>query len=182
MSNHNHLYPSNDLTSVTLVSTAARPLLQAWLAEMERAAGSTGTGPSGARGQAREDRRRRRQCLTMITIESTVLGEGARKISIVLSVPNIVKHRLHARRRRKRTVIETDHRHVLEAAFRREPRPGSGELRRLGSCLGLDTAVVRVWFCNRCDCRRGGSVLSHATDGRRQKEKQKTPGDPQDLE
>ena len=54
-----------------------------------------------------------------------------------------------ARRRRKRTVIETDLRRVLEAAFRRDPRPSSGELRRLGSSLGLDTAVVRVWFCNR---------------------------------
>ena len=84
--------------------------------------------------------------MTMITTESTVLEGGAR---IVLSEHRQTPPTCLARRRRKRTVIETDLRRVLEAAFRREPRPSSGELRRLGSSLGLDTAVVRVWFCNR---------------------------------
>ena len=76
------------------------------------------------------------------------LEEGAR---IVLSEHRQTPPTCLDRRRRKRTVIETDLRRVLEAAFRQEPRPSSGELRRLGSSLGLDTAVVRVWFCNRYD-------------------------------
>ena len=59
---------------------------------------------------------------------------------------------------------------MLEAAFRRDPRPSSGELRRLGSSLGLDTAVVRVWFCNRydhCDGEEAFTVMLLMIGGRR---------------
>ena len=55
---------------------------------MERAAGSPGTGPGDARGQAREDRDRRRRCLTMITTKSTVLEEGAPSHCTVRTLSN----------------------------------------------------------------------------------------------
>ena len=56
---------------------------------------------------------------------------------------------------------------MLEAAFRREPRPSTGELRRLGSSLGLDTAVVRVWFCNRYHGEDVFTVMPLMIGGRR---------------
>ena len=90
---------SNDLTSnacspVTLVSTAARPLLQAWLAEMERAAGSPGTGTGDARAQAREDRDGQEAAM-FDDDHNREYSTRERCPHCILSILNIVKHRLH---------------------------------------------------------------------------------------
>ena len=54
-----------------------------------------------------------------------------------------------ARRRKKRTSIETSIRVSLEKAFLQNPKPTSEEITVLADGLMMEKEVVRVWFCNR---------------------------------
>ena len=54
-----------------------------------------------------------------------------------------------ARRRKKRTSIDTSVRVALEKAFLQHPKPSSEEIANLAEELNLEREVVRVWFCNR---------------------------------
>lgn len=54
-----------------------------------------------------------------------------------------------ARRRKKRTSIDTSIRVSLEKAFLQHPKPSSEEIANLAEDLNLEREVVRVWFCNR---------------------------------
>ncbi|CAC5421714.1 POU2F [Mytilus coruscus] len=54
-----------------------------------------------------------------------------------------------ARRRKKRTSIDTSVRVALEKAFIQHPKPSSEEIANLAEDLNLEREVVRVWFCNR---------------------------------
>lgn len=54
-----------------------------------------------------------------------------------------------ARRRKKRTSIDTSVRVSLEKAFLQHPKPSSEEIANLAEDLNLEREVVRVWFCNR---------------------------------
>ncbi len=54
-----------------------------------------------------------------------------------------------ARRRKKRTSIDTSIRVALEKAFLSNPKPTSEEISTLADSLMMEKEVVRVWFCNR---------------------------------
>lgn len=54
-----------------------------------------------------------------------------------------------ARRRKKRTSIETNVRIALEKAFLANSKPTSEEISLLAEQMGMEKEVVRVWFCNR---------------------------------
>ncbi|XP_055958717.1 POU domain, class 2, transcription factor 1 isoform X2 [Patella vulgata] len=54
-----------------------------------------------------------------------------------------------ARRRKKRTSIDTTIRVALEKGFLINPKPSSEEITQLADNLNMEKEVVRVWFCNR---------------------------------
>ncbi|ESO93731.1 hypothetical protein LOTGIDRAFT_58550, partial [Lottia gigantea] len=54
-----------------------------------------------------------------------------------------------ARRRKKRTSIDTTIRVALEKGFLANPKPLSEEITQLADSLNMEKEVVRVWFCNR---------------------------------
>ncbi|XP_052804248.1 POU domain, class 2, transcription factor 3L-like [Mya arenaria] len=54
-----------------------------------------------------------------------------------------------ARRRKKRTSIETTLRVTLEKAFLSNPKPTGEEIAGLAESLNMEKEVIRVWFCNR---------------------------------
>lgn len=54
-----------------------------------------------------------------------------------------------ARRRKKRTSIETNIRVALEKSFQQNPKPSSEEITSVADQLSMEKEVVRVWFCNR---------------------------------
>ncbi|XP_078326888.1 uncharacterized protein LOC111127122 isoform X2 [Crassostrea virginica] len=54
-----------------------------------------------------------------------------------------------ARRRKKRTSIETNIRVALEKSFQQNPKPSSEEITAVADSLNMEKEVVRVWFCNR---------------------------------
>ncbi|XP_056012376.1 POU domain protein 2-like isoform X2 [Ostrea edulis] len=54
-----------------------------------------------------------------------------------------------ARRRKKRTSIETNIRVALEKSFQQNPKPSSEEITGVADQLNMEKEVVRVWFCNR---------------------------------
>lgn len=54
-----------------------------------------------------------------------------------------------ARRRKKRTSIETNIRVALEKSFQQNPKPSSEEITSVADQLNMEKEVVRVWFCNR---------------------------------
>ena len=54
-----------------------------------------------------------------------------------------------ARRRKKRTSIETTLRVTLEKAFLSNPKPTGEEISGLAESLNMEKEVIRVWFCNR---------------------------------
>uniref|UniRef100_A0A8C9N9M1 POU domain protein n=1 Tax=Serinus canaria TaxID=9135 RepID=A0A8C9N9M1_SERCA len=66
-----------------------------------------------------------------------------------------------ARKRKRRTSIETNVKGTLESFFRKCVKPSPQEISQIAEDLNLDKDVVRVWFCNR-----------------RQKGKRGTPGTP----
>ena len=54
-----------------------------------------------------------------------------------------------ARRRKKRTSIETTIRVTLEKSFLNNPKPNGEEISMLADSLHMEKEVIRVWFCNR---------------------------------
>ncbi|KAM9521825.1 POU domain, class 5, transcription factor 3-like isoform 2-T2 [Guaruba guarouba] len=54
-----------------------------------------------------------------------------------------------ARKRKRRTSIETNVKGTLESFFRKCVKPSSQEISQIAEDLNLDKDVVRVWFCNR---------------------------------
>jgi len=52
-------------------------------------------------------------------------------------------------RRRRRTIIAGPERRSLEAYFAAESRPCGERLAQIADALGIDKAVVRVWYCNQ---------------------------------
>uniref|UniRef100_A0A3P8WYV8 POU domain protein n=1 Tax=Cynoglossus semilaevis TaxID=244447 RepID=A0A3P8WYV8_CYNSE len=54
-----------------------------------------------------------------------------------------------ARRRKKRTSIETNVRVALERAFMTNQKPTSEEILLIAEQLNMEKEVIRVWFCNR---------------------------------
>lgn len=54
-----------------------------------------------------------------------------------------------ARRRKKRTSMETNIRVALEKGFQQNPIPSSEEITSVADQLSIEKEVVRVWFCNR---------------------------------
>uniref|UniRef100_UPI00358EED81 pituitary-specific positive transcription factor 1-like n=1 Tax=Myxine glutinosa TaxID=7769 RepID=UPI00358EED81 len=52
-------------------------------------------------------------------------------------------------KRKRRTSISIQAKHILEATFLRQARPPPAHLQALALSLGLPHHVVRVWFCNR---------------------------------
>nr|AIX94465.1 Oct1/2/11 [Holothuria glaberrima] len=54
-----------------------------------------------------------------------------------------------ARRRKKRTSIETNIRVALEKSFLHNSKPSSEEIAMLADQLNMEKEVIRVWFCNR---------------------------------
>lgn len=54
-----------------------------------------------------------------------------------------------ARRRKKRTSIETNIRVALEKSFQQNPKSSSEEITSVADQLNMEKEVVRVWFCNR---------------------------------
>ncbi|XP_053408822.1 POU domain, class 2, transcription factor 1-like [Mercenaria mercenaria] len=54
-----------------------------------------------------------------------------------------------ARRRKKRTSIETTIRVTLEKSFLNNPKPNGEEISILAESLHMEKEVIRVWFCNR---------------------------------
>lgn len=54
-----------------------------------------------------------------------------------------------ARRRKKRTSIETTIRVTLEKSFLNNPKPNGEEITMLADSLNMEKEVIRVWFCNR---------------------------------
>nr|XP_034303537.1 LOW QUALITY PROTEIN: POU domain, class 2, transcription factor 1 [Crassostrea gigas] len=54
-----------------------------------------------------------------------------------------------ARRRKKRTSIETNIRVALEKSFQQNPKRSSEEITSVADQLSMEKEVVRVWFCNR---------------------------------
>ncbi|XP_036393313.1 POU domain, class 2, transcription factor 3-like [Megalops cyprinoides] len=54
-----------------------------------------------------------------------------------------------ARKRKKRTSIETNIRLTLEKRFIDNPKPSSEEIAVISEQLSMEKEVVRVWFCNR---------------------------------
>ncbi|XP_036450780.1 POU domain, class 2, transcription factor 2 [Colossoma macropomum] len=56
---------------------------------------------------------------------------------------------LPARRRKKRTSIETSVRVALERSFSSNQKPTSEEILLIAEQLNMEKEVIRVWFCNR---------------------------------
>uniref|UniRef100_A0A8D0H6H5 POU domain protein n=1 Tax=Sphenodon punctatus TaxID=8508 RepID=A0A8D0H6H5_SPHPU len=54
-----------------------------------------------------------------------------------------------ARKRKRRTSIETNVKGTLENVFRKCVKPSPQEISQIAEDLNLDKDVVRVWFCNR---------------------------------
>ncbi|KAL4229395.1 POU domain [Mactra antiquata] len=54
-----------------------------------------------------------------------------------------------ARRRKKRTSIETTIRVTLEKSFLNNPKPNGEDISILAESLNMEKEVIRVWFCNR---------------------------------
>lgn len=54
-----------------------------------------------------------------------------------------------ARRRKKRTSIETTIRVTLEKSFLNNPKPNGDDISVLADSLNMEKEVIRVWFCNR---------------------------------
>ena len=54
-----------------------------------------------------------------------------------------------ARRRKKRTSIDTAIRVTLEKSFLLNSKPSSDDISALADTLNMEKEVVRVWFCNR---------------------------------
>ncbi|XP_053940543.1 POU domain, class 5, transcription factor 3 [Cuculus canorus] len=54
-----------------------------------------------------------------------------------------------ARKRKRRTSIETNVKGTLENFFRKCVKPSPQEISQIAEDLNLDKDVVRVWFCNR---------------------------------
>lgn len=61
----------------------------------------------------------------------------------------MVSESVLARRRKKRTSIDTPIRGALEKSFITNPKPTSQQIHDLSSQLHMEKEVVRVWFCNR---------------------------------
>nr|XP_043890335.1 POU domain, class 2, transcription factor 2 isoform X2 [Solea senegalensis] len=66
-----------------------------------------------------------------------------------LSSPSMGFEGIPARRRKKRTSIETNVRVALERAFMANQKPTSEEILLIAEQLNMEKEVIRVWFCNR---------------------------------
>ncbi|XP_053092325.1 POU domain, class 2, transcription factor 2 isoform X7 [Pangasianodon hypophthalmus] len=66
-----------------------------------------------------------------------------------LSSPSLGFEGLPARRRKKRTSIETNVRVALERSFSTNQKPTSEEILLIAEQLNMEKEVIRVWFCNR---------------------------------
>ncbi|XP_017561567.1 POU domain, class 2, transcription factor 2 isoform X7 [Pygocentrus nattereri] len=66
-----------------------------------------------------------------------------------LSSPSLGFDGLPARRRKKRTSIETSVRVALERSFCSNQKPTSEEILLIADQLNMEKEVIRVWFCNR---------------------------------
>ncbi|KAL7886560.1 hypothetical protein AOLI_G00042810 [Acnodon oligacanthus] len=66
-----------------------------------------------------------------------------------LSSPSLGFDGLPARRRKKRTSIETSVRVALERSFCSNQKPTSEEILLIAEQLNMEKEVIRVWFCNR---------------------------------
>ncbi|MCJ8728851.1 hypothetical protein PDJAM_G00009260 [Pangasius djambal] len=66
-----------------------------------------------------------------------------------LSSPSLGFEGLPARRRKKRTSIETNVRVALERSFSANQKPTSEEILLIAEQLNMEKEVIRVWFCNR---------------------------------
>ncbi|XP_072536630.1 POU domain, class 2, transcription factor 2 isoform X2 [Salminus brasiliensis] len=66
-----------------------------------------------------------------------------------LSSPSLGFEGLPARRRKKRTSIETSVRVALERSFCTNQKPTSEEILLIAEQLNMEKEVIRVWFCNR---------------------------------
>ncbi|KAF7708260.1 POU domain, class 2, transcription factor 2 isoform X9 [Silurus meridionalis] len=66
-----------------------------------------------------------------------------------LSSPSLAYEGLTARRRKKRTSIETNVRVALERSFSTNQKPTSEEILLIAEQLNMEKEVIRVWFCNR---------------------------------
>ncbi|KAF3692109.1 POU domain, class 2, transcription factor 2 [Channa argus] len=66
-----------------------------------------------------------------------------------LSSPSLGYEGLPARRRKKRTSIETNVRVALERSFLTNQKPTSEEILLIAEQLNMEKEVIRVWFCNR---------------------------------
>ncbi|XP_058504407.1 POU class 2 homeobox 2a isoform X4 [Solea solea] len=66
-----------------------------------------------------------------------------------LSSPSMGFDGIPARRRKKRTSIETNVRVALERAFMANQKPTSEEILLIAEQLNMEKEVIRVWFCNR---------------------------------
>ncbi|XP_048472644.1 POU domain, class 5, transcription factor 3 [Rhincodon typus] len=64
-----------------------------------------------------------------------------------------------ARKRKRRTSIDSNVKGLLEAAFIKCPKPSAQEIIQIADDLNLEKDVVRVWFCNRR--QKGKRALFH---------------------
>ncbi|XP_073412133.1 POU domain, class 5, transcription factor 1.1-like [Dendrobates tinctorius] len=56
---------------------------------------------------------------------------------------------IQARKRKRRTNIDTSVKDTLEVCFLKNPKPGAPDMAQMARDLKLDKDVVRIWFCNR---------------------------------
>ncbi|XP_026875247.1 POU domain, class 2, transcription factor 2 isoform X4 [Electrophorus electricus] len=66
-----------------------------------------------------------------------------------MSSPSLGFEGMPARRRKKRTSIETNVRVALEHSFCTNQKPTSEEILLIAEQLNMEKEVIRVWFCNR---------------------------------
>ncbi|XP_065831847.1 POU domain, class 3, transcription factor 4-like [Oscarella lobularis] len=65
------------------------------------------------------------------------------------SVGQRVGEKMQVKKRKKRTVIESSTKGLLEKHFTVHPKPSAQEINHLAGQLNLEKEVIRVWFCNR---------------------------------
>ncbi|XP_055594935.1 uncharacterized protein LOC129745684 isoform X2 [Uranotaenia lowii] len=81
--------------------------------------------------------------------DSSISNPGGRMFSPSTLTNTATTPEIVARRRKKRTSIETSVRAALEKAFLINSKPTSEEITSLADNLCMEKEVVRVWFCNR---------------------------------
>uniref|UniRef100_A0A3B1JD97 POU class 2 homeobox 2a n=1 Tax=Astyanax mexicanus TaxID=7994 RepID=A0A3B1JD97_ASTMX len=82
-------------------------------------------------------------CSETMSMDSTLPSPSS------LSSPSLGFEGLPARRRKKRTSIETSVRVALERSFCTNQKPTSEEILLIAEQLNMEKEVIRVWFCNR---------------------------------